>query len=288
MRAFFSKRTGAAFAVSVLVALSVSGCGGGGSFGSVGPKATAPADAGAAGTDCPQHYAERTPPRVANTKLQPRTQELCFEAYAVLHSGLSRTPLYASEHLTRERLALADALNRIDSFHAESALPASDRAELSDYARSGYDRGHMAPNADMPTRTAQAESFSLANMVPQVHANNAGIWSGMEQAVRRLAGEQGQVYVVSGPAFLGTDLRKIGNVLVPTHLWKAIYSPGLQQAAAYVIRNDESKDYRVVSIAQLEQMVGIDALPGLPQPVRNASMALPQPAGAGELVQQLD
>ena len=284
------KTTTYRLSAATLVAALVSGCGGSGSgsFGSVGPKATAPSETVLSTSRCPQHFAASVPPAVTNVKLQSRTQKLCYEAFAVLHSGISRTPLYSAEYLTRERITAADALNRIDSFHAETALPAADRAELSDYARSGYDRGHMAPNADMPTRTAQAESFSLANMVPQVHANNAGIWAGMEQAMRRLATDQGQVYVVSGPAFLGSDIKQIGNVLVPTHLWKAVYSPSQQQAAAYVIKNDESKDYRVVSIAQLEQMVGINALPGLSQAVRNAAMTLPRPAGAGALVQQLD
>ena len=60
----------------------------------------------------------------------------------------------------------AGKLSRKDSFQAEDALPESDRAELSDYERSGYDRGHMAPNANFVTRKAQAETFSLANMVP--------------------------------------------------------------------------------------------------------------------------
>ncbi len=96
-----------------------------------------------AGTACPQHFVAGQSPVVTNPKLQPRTQALCFRAFAVLHSGLSRTPLYAAEHLTQKNMKNAAKLSRKDSFHAEDALPERDRAELSDYERSGYDRGHL-------------------------------------------------------------------------------------------------------------------------------------------------
>jgi endonuclease G len=230
-----------------------------------------------AGTACPQHYAAGQRPVVTNPKLQPRTQELCFKAFAVLHSGLSRTPLYAAEHLTRQNMKNAAKLSRKDSFHAEDALPEGDRAELSDYERSGYDRGHMAPNADFATRKAQAESFSLANMVPQVHENNAGVWAGIESAARQLASAEGDIYVVSGPAFIGKDIKKIGNVLVPTHIWKVIYSPAQHKAGAYLVTNDETRGYAVVTVSKLEKMVGLSLLPGLPQQVRDAGMELPKP-----------
>ena len=230
-----------------------------------------------ANTGCPQHFAAGQRPVVTNPKMQPRTQEICFRAFAVLHSGLTRTPLYAAEHLTRQNMKNAGKLSRKDSFHAEDALPESDRAELSDYARSGYDRGHMAPNANFATRKAQAESFSLANMVPQVHESNAGVWAGIESATRQLATAEGEIYVISGPAFIGGNLKKIGNVLVPTHVWKVIYSPAQQKAGAYLITNDDTRDYAVVTVAKLEKMVGLSLLPGLPQNVRDAGMALPKP-----------
>ncbi len=247
-----------------------------------------------AATDCPRHFVAGQPPVLLNPKLKPRTQALCYEAYAVLHSGVSRTPLYAAEHLTRRNLEAAKSLTRKDSFHAENELPRDERAELSDYARSGYDRGHLAPNADMPTRTAQAESFSLANMVPQVHENNAGVWAGIEAAARQLASDEGEIYVVSGPAFVGNDIQQIGRVLVPTHMWKVVYSPKQQRAGAYLVSNDKTKDYSVLSIAELQKLAGIDPLPGLPQLAREQTLELPKPQGqrggrkAGAKVQEED
>ena len=228
-------------------------------------------------TGCPQHFAAGQRPLITRSKLQPRTQEICFISFAVLHSGVSRTPLYSAEHLSRQDLKNAGKLSRRDSYHAEDALPENDRAELADYERSGYDRGHMAPNADFSTRKRQAESFSLANMVPQVHENNAGVWAGIEGATRQLAKREGELYVITGPAFIGNKLKKIGNVLVPTHLWKVIYSPAQQQAGAYLITNDETHAYSVVSVSKLEQLTGVDLLPGLPQRIRDAGMQLPKP-----------
>ena len=239
--------------------------------------ATLAGSAALASADCPQHFAAGQRPVVTSPRLQPRTQELCFTAFAVLHSGMSRTPLYAAEYLTRKNVKNAGKLSRKDSFHAEATLPDDDRAELSDYERSGYDRGHMAPNANFATRKAQAESFSLANMVPQVHENNAGVWAGIEGAARQLATEEGEIYVITGPAFIGGNIKKIGNVLVPTHIWKVVYSPAQQRAGAYLVTNNETRDYSVLTVSKLEKMVGLSLLPGLPQQVRDAGMALPKP-----------
>ncbi|WP_350556423.1 DNA/RNA non-specific endonuclease, partial [Pseudoalteromonas sp. CAL107-MNA-CIBAN-0098] len=80
---------------------------------------------------------------------------LCMDGFATMYSGVSRTPLWSAEHLTRKRLNQAKEIDREDSFHEESRLPKSARASLSDYSGSGYDRGHIAPNANMATRSQQ-------------------------------------------------------------------------------------------------------------------------------------
>src|SRR4051812_38705151 len=124
----------------------------------------------AAPTECPQFFPQGNAPDLANPKLLPKTREICYSAFAVLHSGITRTPLWAAEHLTRKGLDAAVATERKDTFHEEPRLPPDERADLDDYARSGFDHGHLAPAADMPDEQAQHESFSLANMIRLEHA----------------------------------------------------------------------------------------------------------------------
>ena len=229
----------------------------------------------AAAGDCPAHYVGGRLPEIHNQKMAAATTELCYGVFGVMHSGLTRTPLWSAEHLTAGNLAAAQDLSRENSFHAEAQLPAGQRAELSDYARSGFDRGHMAPNGDMPDRESQHQSFTLANMVPQDGDNNRHIWAGIEGAVRKMALKEGDLYVITGPAFIGGNLQKIGNVLVPSHLYKVVYSPRQRAGAAFFIENKSTSDYQVLSIAELESKIGINLLPSLSAQQKDTVLRLP-------------
>ncbi|MYM22090.1 DNA/RNA non-specific endonuclease [Duganella sp. FT135W] len=226
--------------------------------------------------ECPAHYVDGRLPEIRNTKMAAATTELCYGVFGVMHSGVTRTPLWSAEHLTAQNIDAAKTLSRENSFHPESRLPARARAELSDYARSGYDRGHMAPNGDMPDRATQHESFTLANMVPQDSDNNRHIWAGIEGVVRKLAQKEGDLYVITGPAFIGGNLQKVGNVLVPTHLYKLVYSPRQRAGAAFFIENRADAQYELLSIAQLEDKVGIDLLPSLPAAQKQVLLRVPK------------
>ncbi len=227
---------------------------------------------------CPALFADGQVPVLVNSKLVERTQALCFEAFAVLHSGVTRTPLYSAEHLTRESVAAARGVARDDSFHEETRLPPEWRARLEDYVRSGFDRGHLAPAGDMPTESSQAQSFSLANVVPQDRTMNRGIWSDIEEGTRRLASRRGSIYVVTGVIFGGESLREIGaGVLVPTQLYKALYDPASGQAGAYLVPNAAGRDYRILSLDELRTATGIDVFPNLPPAAKAKAMALPEP-----------
>ena len=232
----------------------------------------------AAPSACPGHFAKGSAPEIVRSALAARVRELCFEGYAVLHSGVSRTPLAVAEHLTRARMAGAREVGREGAFHEEERLPPDERAQLADYARSGFDRGHMAPSGDMATPTSMAESFSLANMVPQHPASNRCIWEGIETSVRRFADDEGDVYVVTGPVFAGETLERIGGrVLVPTSLYKAVYAPRRGAAAAYLAPNGPGMAWRAVSLGELRGVTGIEVFPGIPAAARDRLLALPAP-----------
>jgi len=208
-----------------------------------------------------------------------RTQVICFSEYALLHSGQTKTPIWSAEHLTRARVEDADGMTRHNAFHAERSLPPDDRAELSDYAGSGFDRGHMSPSGDMPNLQAQKESFSLANMVPQAPCNNEVLWEGIESAIRTLAKADDDVFVVTGPVYPSdAQLEQIGNgVIIPTDLFKAIFDPARNQAAAYLSPNKNELEWRNVSIADLQQLIQVDVFPTLSQEIKTTPMTLPGP-----------
>ncbi|WP_374360185.1 DNA/RNA non-specific endonuclease [Pseudoduganella danionis] len=231
--------------------------------------------AGAVAGSCPAHYVDGRLPEIQNPRMQAGTAELCYDEFGVMHSGITRTPLWSAEHLTAEQLQSAKTLSRENSFHAETRLPPSARAELSDYARSGYDRGHMAPNGDMPDRPSQHQSFTLANMVPQDGENNRHLWAGIEAVVRKQALKEGELYVLTGPVFLGANLQKIGNVLVPSHLYKVVYSPRQRAGAVFFVENRATSDYELMSIAQLEARIGINLLPSLGAAQKETVLRLP-------------
>ena len=235
----------------------------------------------AATTACPEHFAGKQAPDLVNPRLAPGTRALCYQAFAVLHSALTRTALYSAEHLTADRIEAARATPRTGDFHPDPALPPNERAELSDYARSGFDRGHLAPSGDMPDPEAQQESFTLANMVPQAPKLNRGVWEGIESAVRTLAQRRGELFVVTGPIFRGGELATIGHVVVPTFVFKAVLDPRSRSAAAYVAENTENAAWTAISIAQLTRLTGINVFPALPPNARTAPLRLPEPTPHG-------
>lgn len=164
-----------------------------------------------------------------------------------------------------------------DPLVAKSPLP-------SDYTRSGYDRGHMAPAGDFKyDQEATNESFYMTNMSPQDHALNIGLWNDIEEQVRRWAKKRGSLVVVTGPV-LRPGLPAIGRsvkVAVPERYFKIVYDPARQQAIAFLVenRNYPQTDLPTVttSVDDVERATGLDFFARLPEATQRAIEARHEP-----------
>ena len=212
--------------------------------------------------ECRQFFAGGQSPILTPRPLQ---RPLCYEAFAILHSGQTKTPVFVAERLNRRSVADADE-KRTDKFFADARLRSSERAELSDYKGSGYSKGHMSPAANMPNPTAMAQSFSLANMVPQRQKHNGGAWSKIEHDTKKYAERAtGNVYVITGPFYSPGNTKFIGagKVAVPDYIFKLVYDEAGQRAWAHWHRNsDDEHGGSPISYRELVKRTGIEFLPG--------------------------
>lgn len=222
---------------------------------------------------CPQFFPG------GHTPAAPAAVQICYDGYSLGHSASDRGPVWSAEHLTAASVAAAEAAKRAGTFHAEKLLPKSDRAELSDYrCAANIDRGHMTPVGDFGVASEEGDTFTLANMVPQVSALNEGLWAGIEGAVRQLAVDEGELYVVTGPRFAPNPPRLKGRVAVPAATWKAVYIPRTGQAFVYVAANDSSGKYFVETVSALAAQIGFDPMPGAPAAAKDPADVPPAPA----------
>jgi len=164
-------------------------------------------------------------------------------------------------------------VERSNSFKPDPKV-STQTANDKDYAGSGYDRGHLAPAADMSwSTTAMKESFYYSNMSPQEPGFNRGIWKKLEEQVRFWAETYDSLFVVIGP-ILEPGLPTIGSnkVSVPKSYYKALlcYSSNYTLALGFILPNRNSSEPLLnfaVSIDSLEKITNIDFFHLLPNPV---------------------
>lgn len=194
--------------------------------------------------------------------------------YAVSYNELWRLPNWVSYELTREKTK--GTVARAKHFKPDPLVQGIS-ADNRDYSRSGYDRGHMAPAADMKwSAQAMKESFYFSNICPQLHNLNAGDWKELEEKIREWAQKDSAVIVVSGPIIKGSNPKRIGvnQVAVPEAFFKVILAPYLSRprAIGFIMKQEKGnhplRSY-VVSVDSVESITGIDFFPALPDEIEN-------------------
>ena len=198
----------------------------------------------------------------------------------VVHSYYTLS--YDEEHEQAEWVAyrltsemINGSTKRFDYFRADPKIE-TQSAQLYDYKGSGYDRGHLAPAADMKLNsTAMSESFFLSNMSPQEASFNRGAWKKLEQRVRDWALDKGDLYVVTG-GILSSEKTKIGknNVTVPEYYYKVLFFQNgtKTEVLAFYMPNrkcDKPLDSYLVTVDFIESKTGIDFFAFLSEDTEN-------------------
>ncbi|MBI2496945.1 MAG: DNA/RNA non-specific endonuclease [Opitutae bacterium] len=200
---------------------------------------------------------------------------LANTGYVVGYSDLLGDPLWAAYRV--RDTDLKDSPPRPEQFALDPRTVA--RIDPAVYDRSGYDRGHLAPNYAIATRygpQAQAETFLMSNVMPQKHGLNAGLWKSLEQKIATsYPGRFGEVWVIAGPVFGPRPDKLRRRVAVPEACYMIIVdeSDGRIRAEAFVFPQDPVStqlDTYLTSIDEIERRTGLDFLAGLPDEAESA------------------
>lgn len=141
-----------------------------------------------------------------------------------------------------------------DLISNSDSIPLMWRTQITDFIKSGYDRGHLVPAANAWTQEDMDETFYLSNVSPQVGRGfNRGYWRRFEWYIRRvLTPLFDQVVVYTGPLYIPRldsensvtlTVKLIGNppnIFVPTHFFKVILAKKESEYyhAAFVLPNE--------------------------------------------------
>ena len=218
-----------------------------------------------------EHLTMGNPSNAVTDVSQPNNYLMVKTQYALAYSRDNGGPNWVSWHLDTSWLGSAP---RQDDFRADTTLPTGWYRVLgTDYSGSGFDRGHMCPSADRTiTIAANSSTFLMTNMIPQLPANNQGVWANLESYSRTLVSQGNELYIISGGHGLQFFIAN-GHVAVPAQTWKVIIVLPVgsndvsrvttsTRTIAVVMPNSGSigSDWRAyrVSVDQVEAITGFD------------------------------
>lgn len=190
---------------------------------------------------------------------------ISHRAYTLSYNFNHRVPNWVYHRVSRENLKNS-CTKRKDKFKADPELVKNQLPAVTerDYKNTGFDRGHMAPSADMAwDAEVNAESFFMTNMSPQTANLNQKAWNNLENRIRLWACGHGELRVYTGP-ILKEGLNRLNScVSVPEQFYKVIlsYKDNKYRGIAFIYNQTDSGDpYRekAVSIRAVESVTGID------------------------------
>ena len=214
--------------------------------------------------------------------------------YALSYNSDYRVPNWVAYELLATELETGFR-SREDRFEPDPLIKGR-QAYDRDYVGSGYDRGHMAPAADMRwSSQTMKECFYLSNVCPQNHNLNAGAWNDLEKQVRREARYYKSVWVVCGPIFEYNNPKHIGqnHVMVPDSFFKALLArrkDGTYAAIGFIFPNKactRNLSLYTMTVDELEAKLGMDLFYNLDARAQDKAEAVMDPYGDWRIKDEL-
>jgi endonuclease G, mitochondrial len=158
-------------------------------------------------------------------------QPLCQQAYLVGYDAAAKLPRFVTYELLPQNAI--GCVARTNAFATNQFIQGG--ATPNDYAGTGYDKGHMAPDGDLSWDVqVEFESFLMTNMSPQAGSLNRGIWKLLETSVRGWAVQRNQSYTIYVGGIYNAQDKKIGNgVIVPHSFYKIVINNQTNEVAGW-------------------------------------------------------
>ncbi|MCG8448337.1 MAG: DNA/RNA non-specific endonuclease [Pirellulales bacterium] len=202
----------------------------------------------------------------------PATNDLVVrEIFALSSNHETKFADWVAYRVTSETIGSSKSLKR--DWEADDLLAPSETLEPNDYNGAfnqlGTDRGHQAPLASFAGTVFWRSTNILSNITPQKSDLNQGPWVALESAIRDVAYDRKQIYVVTGPIFDPTENQMTlpsANEAhqVPTGYFKVVASSD-GQVTAFLFDQDDSRstDYcdRIETLSHVENASGLDIFP---------------------------
>jgi endonuclease G len=190
-------------------------------------------------------------------------QIIDYKAFSIQYNEEAEQALWVVYLLTK-KMVTNKLVKRYDKFLTDPNIETGS-ASPSDYKRSGYDKGHLCPAADMAwDKETQRECFYMSNMSPQTPSFNRGIWKELEEQVRKWAESNDSLIIITGP-ILKNYKKTIGDdqVAVPNAYFKVIAdisAPSIK-TIAFIMPNKDLKDSYfdyAVPVDSVEHITGME------------------------------
>lgn len=187
--------------------------------------------------------------------------ELNYTYYDLCYSLFHKQALWAIHELQPQ--FIKGNQERTNIFKSDSRL--KDPVSPTDYRRSGYNRGHLVPAADMKlNHTSMSETFYMTNISPQNPKFNSGVWNALEGYIRNQVLTLGAAIIITAPVLIDNlKYHKISKAItVPHHYYKIAYFYQSQIMKAYLIPNQPALGQKFsefqVTVDEIEDLTQID------------------------------